>query len=116
MRSQTVPTQVSIPLTFPLKTQPNSSLTEMISRVMQETSFLENNWYIAAAEKWGKFSQIIHKILWCYVLGSCWPWVLGSVGRLIILQIDWIRAIVVLMGIYSSKSFLLMPIESSKYP
>ena len=29
--------------------------------------------------------------------------------------LDWIRAIVVLMGIYSSKSFQLMPIES-KYP
>ena len=31
------------------------------------------------------------------------------------LQIEWIRAIVVLMGIYSTKSFQLMPIES-KYP
>ena len=71
MRSQTVPTQVSIPLTFPLKTQPNSSLTEMISRVMQETStsFMGNNWYITydAAAQGGNFLKLFTKY---YGLGT----------------------------------------------
>ena len=44
------------------------------------------------------------------------PWGLcRQIGRQLILLIEWIRAIVVLMGIYSSESFQLMSIES-KYP
>ena len=74
MRSQTVPTQVSIPLTFPLKTEPNSSLTEMISRVMQSWRIIGT--YHAAANG-GKFLKLFIKY---YGVGiSQFPWSMGSV-------------------------------------